>query len=60
MNVSKNSSSGQKLQLLDLPGDLVLFCLEFGDVRMAIAFAQVSGKMKNLVQTKEVSQYERA
>mmetsp|Transcript_5788 Transcript_5788/g.7025 ORF Transcript_5788/g.7025 Transcript_5788/m.7025 type:complete len:304 (+) Transcript_5788:127-1038(+) len=53
MNVSKNSSSGQKLQLLDLPGDLVLFCLEFGDVRMAIAFAQVSGKMKNLVQTKE-------
>eukprot|EP00954_Amorphochlora_amoebiformis_P020737 1341464-Amorphochlora_amoeboformis.AAC.2 len=40
--------------LTDLPGDLILACLEFGDTKMAVKMAATSRAMKKLITTKEV------
>eukprot|EP00468_Gymnochlora_sp_CCMP2014_P009301 CAMPEP_0167749654 /NCGR_PEP_ID=MMETSP0110_2-20121227/5535_1 /TAXON_ID=629695 /ORGANISM="Gymnochlora sp., Strain CCMP2014" /LENGTH=277 /DNA_ID=CAMNT_0007634847 /DNA_START=9 /DNA_END=842 /DNA_ORIENTATION=+ len=41
------------LVLEDLPGDLILCCLEFGDTKMAVTFAATSQAMRRLVTTRE-------
>lgn len=51
--VEPEKKQGQSKLLLSLPGDLILACLEFGDVKLAINFAQTCSTMKKLIMTKE-------
>eukprot|EP00471_Norrisiella_sphaerica_P011217 CAMPEP_0184505016 /NCGR_PEP_ID=MMETSP0113_2-20130426/52748_1 /TAXON_ID=91329 /ORGANISM="Norrisiella sphaerica, Strain BC52" /LENGTH=234 /DNA_ID=CAMNT_0026894683 /DNA_START=65 /DNA_END=766 /DNA_ORIENTATION=- len=47
------TSEDKGLVLLDIPGDLILYCLEFGDVRMAVTVAQAGTFLRKLISTKE-------
>eukprot|EP00467_Chlorarachnion_reptans_P025362 CAMPEP_0114514748 /NCGR_PEP_ID=MMETSP0109-20121206/16329_1 /TAXON_ID=29199 /ORGANISM="Chlorarachnion reptans, Strain CCCM449" /LENGTH=295 /DNA_ID=CAMNT_0001694829 /DNA_START=180 /DNA_END=1067 /DNA_ORIENTATION=+ len=51
--LKKKKKNSPKLKLEDIPGDLVLYCLEFVDVETAVAHAQTCSAFNQLISTRD-------